>query len=143
MGLTYSPTTITNLFDPTKVIQCEALVDTGASYLTLPTAWQGQLGKLDLIRQTELLIATQETVAADVYGPVKVELEGFPPAYTEAVFMEMEPADGDYYEPLIGCLVLEAAGIAVDPKTDRLMKSRALARSARAVTGRQPVASTV
>lgn len=138
MGLTYSPVTITNLFDRTKVIQCDALVDTGASYLTLPTAWQDRLGKLDLIRQTEILIATQERVPADVYGPVKVELEGFPAAYTEAIFIEMEAEDGGY-EPLVGCLVLEAAGIAVDPVSQRLMKGRVLARAALPAVSKQPV----
>jgi predicted aspartyl protease len=140
MGLTHSPVTITNPFDPTKVIECEALVDTGASYLTLPTAWKDALGILDLVDTVEIETATQELVSGELYGPVKVRVKGFRAAYSEVLFIEMKPDNGRY-EPLLGCLPLEAAGITVDPISHRLMKGRVLARKAQEVTGRQPVTS--
>nr|VFJ87462.1 MAG: hypothetical protein BECKLFY1418A_GA0070994_1001123 [Candidatus Kentron sp. LFY] len=46
-------------------------------------------------------------------------MEGFRPIYSEALFLDMEPADG-IYEPLIGYIVLEQAQAAVDISSHRL-----------------------
>ncbi len=40
MGRIVIETTLENAFDPTYTIRCDALVDTGAAYLTLPNAWR-------------------------------------------------------------------------------------------------------
>ena len=101
MGRITNRIKIENVFDPLKSIHCEALVDTGASMVVLPTAWRKQLGVLETIRRVELETATQELVGADVCGPVKIQLEGFDPIYSEVLFLEMYPRDGTY-EPLIG-----------------------------------------
>ena len=37
-----------NLFDRTKTIECDALVDTGSAYLLLPSAWRERLGELQV-----------------------------------------------------------------------------------------------
>jgi predicted aspartyl protease len=101
MGRITTPVTIRNAMDPSKSMECDALVDTGASHLTLPSAWRERLGDLELARTVELETATQEVVEGEICGPVRVELEGFPPISTEVLFVDMTPADGRY-EPLVG-----------------------------------------
>lgn len=51
--------------------------------------------------QIEVETATQETVTAEVCGPVRIQIEGFRSIFNEVAFVEMSPADGEY-EPLIG-----------------------------------------
>jgi predicted aspartyl protease len=111
---------ITHLKNPDYFMRCDALVDTGASYLFLPTAWKKRLGDLDLIRTVELQTSTQSIVNGDVYGPVQIQLEGFCPIYNEVVFVEMQPNDG-FYEPLIGYIILEQSQAAIDMVGHRLM----------------------
>jgi predicted aspartyl protease len=125
MGRIYSRIKIDNVVDPLKSIRCEALVDTGASMVVLPTAWRDQLGALETIRRVELETATQEIVAADVCGPVKIQLEGFDPIYSEVLFLEMHPHDGTY-EPLIGYIILEQSQAAVDLVGHRLVRVKYL-----------------
>lgn len=125
MGEIYSLVTITNFADPAKTMKFQALVDTGASYLTLPDTWKEQLGHLALLESVELETATQEKIAGEVCGPVKIQVEGFRPIASEVLFIEMNPEDGNY-EPLVGHLVLQQAGIAIDMPGHRLMKGRAL-----------------
>ena len=125
MGEIYTFVTVTSFADPSKTIKCQALIDTGASYLTLPDPWKDQLGKLDLLEAVEVETATQEKIQGEVRGPVKIQLEGFRPIASEVLFIDMKPSDGNY-EPLVGHLVLEQAGIAIDLISHRLMKGRAL-----------------
>ena len=42
-----------------SVIACEALVDTGAAYLTLPTAWRSRLGQLTTLDTVDVETADQ------------------------------------------------------------------------------------
>ena len=60
MGRIISSVRIDNLSDATKTLRCDALVDTGASYMILPSAWRDRLGDLDEIEAIELQTATQE-----------------------------------------------------------------------------------
>ena len=53
--------------------------------------------------RVELETATQEVVEGAVCGPVRIQIEGFRPIFSEVVFIEMRPDDGEY-EPLIGYL---------------------------------------
>ncbi len=46
MGRIVVETTLENALDPSHTIRCDALVDTGAAYLTLPNAWRDRLGTL-------------------------------------------------------------------------------------------------
>ena len=62
-------------------LRCDALVDTSAAYLTLPTAWKERLGDLEQIRTVDLEIATQEVVQGSICGPVRIEIEGFAPTF--------------------------------------------------------------
>ena len=112
--------TIDNAGDLSQGLRCEALVDTGASHLVLPSAWKDRLGKF--IGGEEILVetATQETVKAEVCGPVRIQLEGFRAIFSEVAFVDMKPVNGRY-EPLIGYIVLEQSLAAVDMIRHRLV----------------------
>ena len=111
---------IENLADPAKSLRCDALVDTGTSYMILPSAWRDRLGDLDEIETLELQTATQETAKGSICGPVRIQIEGFRPIYNEVCFVDMKPDEG-VYEPLIGYIVLEQSQAAVDMLGHRLI----------------------
>ena len=120
MGRIVSSVTITNIADPSKNLRCDALVDTGASFMVLPNAWKDRLGELEAIETISLETATQETVEGEIRGPVRIQLEGFRPIFNEVLFVEMNPEDG-IYEPLIGYIVLEQSQAGVDMLGHRLV----------------------
>jgi predicted aspartyl protease len=121
MGRIIASVTIDNVSDPAKSIKCDALVDTGASFMVLPSAWRDRLGQLETTTEIEMETATQETILGDVAGPVRIQIEGFRPIYSEVSFVDMHPANGEY-EPLIGYLVLEQSQAAVDMLGHRLVQ---------------------
>jgi len=125
MGRIIASVTIAGLADTAKRVRCDALVDTGASHMTLPSAWRERFGDLEQIRVVELETATQATTEGAVCGPVRLEIEGFPPIFTEVVFIEMEPDHGEY-EPLIGYIPLEQSQAAVDMLGHRLIHVKRL-----------------
>jgi predicted aspartyl protease len=120
MGRIVTPVTIKNTIDASHSLRCEALVDTGAAYLTLPIAWKERLGALEQVRTVEAEIATQEVIEGAICGPVRIELEGFAPIFGEVLFVDMAPRDG-VYEPLIGYITLEQSQAAVDMVGHRLV----------------------
>ena len=73
MGRIIASVTVHNARDLEKGLRCDALVHTGASYLVLPTAWKDRLGDLETVRNVQCETATQELVAAEVCGPVKIQ----------------------------------------------------------------------
>ena len=120
MGRIVASVKIENVSDVSKSLRCDALVDTGASFMVLPSAWKDRLGDLESIRKIELETATQETVTGEVCGPVRMQIEGFLPIFGEVLFVEMKPKDGNY-EPLIGYIVLEQSQAGVDMLGHRLV----------------------
>jgi len=120
MGRIVASVKIDNVADDSKTLRCDALVDTGASFMVLPTAWRERLGKLETTSEVEMETATQQTIKGEVCGPVRIQIEGFRPIYTEVSFVDMQPADGEY-EPLIGYLVLEQSQAGVDVLGHRLV----------------------
>ncbi|MEW6357349.1 MAG: aspartyl protease family protein [Planctomycetota bacterium] len=125
MGRIAAFVTIENLSDPGKRIECDALVDTGASHMVLPLAWRKRLGDLREIGEVDFETADQTSLRGMVCGPVQIQLEGFRPIFTEVVFVEMKPDDGKY-EPLIGYIVLEQSQAAVDMMGHRLVHVKRL-----------------
>ena len=113
---------IENGTDPSYRVESDALVDTGAAYLTLPAAWRDLLGPLRHLATVSVETATQAVVNGDICGPVVLRMGEFRPVIAEALFIEMEPAQGRY-EPLIGCIPLEQAQAIVDLAGHRLAKS--------------------
>jgi hypothetical protein len=125
MGRIAASVKIENLASPERKIRCDALVDTGASHMVPPTAWKDRLGDLQEIRQVQFETATQATITGAVCGPVRIQIEGFEPIFTEVVFIDMEPENGEY-EPLIGYIVLEQSQAAVDTLGHRLIHVKRL-----------------
>ena len=125
MGSIRASVTIDNLTDPDKSIRCDALVDTGASLMVLPTAWRDRLGELRELGTIEVETATQDTVKGAVCGPVQIQIEGFRRIFTEVLFVKMKPRDGEY-EPLLGSIVLEQSQAGVDMVRDRLVRVKCL-----------------
>ena len=113
MGRIIASVRIDNASDVSKGLSCDALVDTGASLMVLPSAWRDRLGELKPGTEMEVETATQEIVRAEVCGPVRIQIEGFRPIFNEVAFVEMNPADGEY-EPLIGYIVLSQSLAAAD-----------------------------
>ena len=113
MGRIVASVKIESFAAPEKGIRCDALVDTGASHMVLPTAWRDRLGDLEEMRRLELETATQTAVEGVVCAPVRIQIEGFPAISSEVVFVDMEPEEGEF-EPLIGYIVLAQSQAAVD-----------------------------
>lgn len=113
MGRVVAQTTVTNLFDESKSIQCGMLVDTGAGALILPASWKARLGELRRSEPVELQLANQEVVRGDACWPVEIEIDGFRPVANEVVFLDCLHG-GDDFEPLLGYVILEQAQAAVD-----------------------------
>ncbi len=120
MGRIVTTVRIANLTEADRRITCDALVDTGASYMVLPSAWRERLGELEEIATVALETATQETVEGKICGPVRIRIEGFRPIYNEVLFVDMKPENGEY-EPLIGYVILERSQAAVDMLGHRLI----------------------
>jgi predicted aspartyl protease len=120
MGRIVASVKVDNPLDPNARIHCDALVDTGSSFLVLPSAWRKRLGKLDDLGKIPKKTATQETVEGEVCGPVRIQIEGFRPIYNEVPFLDMKPENGEY-EPLIGYVILEQSQAAVDMLGHRLV----------------------
>ncbi len=120
MGRILTQVRVANYFEPDKSLELTVLVDTGASHLTLPKAWQSKLGELRQLREVESITATQESATGSVCGPVEIQIEGFQPISGEVLFLDMQPRNGSY-EPLLGYLPLEATNVAVDMLGQRLI----------------------
>jgi len=137
MGRIIASVTISNLKDKAEKIRIDALVDTGASHIILPAAWKERLGELEEIRIVELETATQKTETGSVCGPVRMQIEGFKPIFTEIIFIKMEPEDGEY-EPLLGYIPLEQSQAAVDMLGHRLVHVKRLDLKSIANKGTHP-----
>ena len=88
--------------------------------MVLPNAWRPRLGGLQEVATVQLETADQTTIEGTVCGPIRIQIEGFRPVFSEIVFVEMKPEDGKY-EPLIGYIVLEQSQAAVDMVGHRLV----------------------
>ena len=122
MGRIVTQIHISNFEDKTKSIDASALIDTGAAYLTLPAIWRDRLGELEKIADVEVEMADQSVKKAGLYGPVRLQISKFRKTFTEVLFPEMEANEDGYYEPLVGYIPLEQAGIAVDMLGHRLIQ---------------------
>lgn len=126
MGRIITSVTVSNTVESAKNIRFDALVDTGATYLTLPDAWKERLGDLEKIEDVEFQTANGEFGTGAIHGPVKIQLEGFRPVFSEVLFIEMRTDEEGKYEPLVGYIPLEQIPVAVDMLGHRLVKVRAV-----------------
>ena len=120
MGRINATVRIKNVLEPESSITCDALVDTGAANMVLPAAWKERLGRLTAIRTVECETAMQERIKAEICGPVEIRIEGFEPVFSEVLFIDMQPNEGQY-QPLIGYIVLQQSQAAVDMLGHRLL----------------------
>jgi predicted aspartyl protease len=111
---------IGNVVDASKTFRCDALVDTGASHMILPKAWKERLGRLESTRTIQMETATQEVLTGEVCGPVRIQIEGFRPIFSEVVFVNMK-SEGSDCGPLIGSIVLAQSLARVDMLGHRLI----------------------
>jgi predicted aspartyl protease len=126
MGRIVTQVKISNFTDATKNIEIDASVDTGASYVTLPSAWKGRFGDLEKIEDVEVETATGGIRKAEIYGAVRIKVANFRKVIDEVLFLDMEANEDGEYEPLVGYVVLEKIPVAVDMLGHRLVKVRAL-----------------
>lgn len=126
MGRIICQVTVRNALDPTHEMTFDAMVDTGASHLVLPLDWRDRLGTLRSEQRVALSLANKDVIEGVMCGPVEVELEGFRPVFTEALFVDMQPGDRGQYEALVGYVVLEMIPVAVDMIGHRLVHAGAL-----------------
>ena len=128
MGLVSAVVTVTNYNDSSKGHSFIATVDTGATYLTLPAAWQYKFGDIEKVHEVEVELATGEVRRGEVYAPLRVNIDSFRPIICEVMFLEMELDKRGGYEPLIGYLPLETIPVGVDMLNNRLFRVRAKAK---------------
>ncbi len=120
MGKILTQLRVENALDTKSFMDVTPMVDTGAAYLTLPSVWKDRFGSFEYEEKVELATATQETVIGELCGPVRIRIQKFRPIYTEVLFIDMHPEEGEY-EPLLGYTPLELAGAAVDMLSHRLI----------------------
>jgi len=113
MGRIVAQTTVTNLFDESRSIQCGMLVDTGAGALILPASWKARLGEFLRSEPVALQLANQEVVRGEACWPVAIRIDGFRTVSNEVVFLDCLHEEDDF-EPLLGYVILEQAQAAVD-----------------------------
>ena len=88
MGRIVAFVEVENPSDTEKRIECDALVDTGASHMVLPTAWRARLGELRELGTVDMETADQHLLQGTVCGPVQIQIEGFRPVFSEVVFVD-------------------------------------------------------
>ena len=121
MGRIVCQAKIENATNGHEGFQFSALVDTGTSHLTLPSAWKERLGDLQSLDHVELETANQSTIRGEMGGPVKIQIEGFRAIHSEVLFVDMDPREDGSYEPLMGYIPLEASQAGVDILGHRLV----------------------
>lgn len=104
---------LTSLFDPTKTVEVEAVIDTGATMLVVPQNLVDELG-LRKIRETKVRYANNKVESKWVYGAVTVELKG-----RRGISEVLAEETGS--QPLVGQILLEALDLIVEPTTRRLI----------------------
>ena len=104
---------VTNVFEPSKSVEIEAVIDTGATMVVLPQDIVDKLG-LKKIRDTKVRYANNKTELKLVYGIVTIEIKG-----RAGNFDVLAEEKGS--QPLIGQVVLEVLDLVVDPRTRTLI----------------------
>lgn len=92
MGQVKVPVTPVNGSNPARELRFDAIVETGAFGLILPTVWKERVGPLPHAAVVEVETADQRILTAEVCGPVRIRVDGFGAIDGEVVFMDMEPS---------------------------------------------------
>ena len=112
MGRIIASVKIDNITDPAKSLRCDALVDTGATLLSLPTRLIQQLG----LAQAGVKRATTSSGVvgeAALYEAVRVTIQG-----RDCTVDVLEVPDN--VPALVGQIPLELLDLVIDPRGGRL-----------------------
>jgi clan AA aspartic protease len=112
MGKIIEKVKLTSLFDASKSIEVDAVIDTGATMLVLP---QDIVNRLELRKISEATVkyANNQRERKSVYAGLLLEIKGRLGSFD--VLAEEEGT-----EPLIGQIVLEELDFVVEPRTKTL-----------------------
>ena len=113
MGKVIEKIKLTSLFDPSKSMEVDAVVDTGATMLVLPQNLVNQLN-LRRLREVTMKYANNDRRQKFIYAALFVEIKG-----RIGTFDVLAEAEGS--EPLIGQIILEELDLVVEPGTRRLI----------------------
>ena len=113
MGKVIEKVKIMNLLEPTKSVEIESVIDTGATMVVLPQNVVDELG-LKKIREVKVRYANNSTESKSIYGVVTIEIKG-----RTGNFDVLAEAEGS--QPLIGQVVLEILDLVVDTRTRTLV----------------------
>jgi len=113
MGKVIEMVKITNLLDPTKSVEVEAVIDTGATMLVLPKNVVNQLG-LEKIEEVRVRYDDNRVGIKEIYGGVKLELKG-----RLGIFDVLAESEGS--QPLIGQIILERLDLVIEPSTRKII----------------------
>ena len=104
---------VTNFKDPSKFIEIEAIIDTGATMSVLPMDLIQKLG-LEKIDEVNESYADNSVKRKEVYGWVILEI-----ARRKAVFDVL--VENERAQPLIGQIVLERLDLVIEPSTRKVI----------------------
>lgn len=100
MGKVLASVTVTNFTDSSKSVNFIGLVDTGSTYLTLPSAWKDKLGELEKVEEVQLEMASGEIRTGEIYGAVQIKIDNFRQIISEVLFIDIEAdEDGNFESP--------------------------------------------
>ena len=117
MGKVVEQVKLTSLFEPEKLVEVEAVIDTGATMVVLPKDIVEELG-LKKMREVEVRYANNNVETKPIYGVVNIELNG-----SSANLDVLVEEKGS--QPLIGQVLLELLDLIVEPKTRKLIPNPA------------------
>jgi len=117
MGKMVERVKIANVFDPSKFIEIDVLINTEATMVVLPQDMVNKLG-LRKAREVKVRYANNKVEIKPVYRAVVIEVLG-----REGTFDVICEEEGS--QPLIGQVILEVLDLVVDPRTKKLMPNPA------------------
>ena len=104
---------VTNFKDPSKSIEIEAIIDTGATMSVLPMDLIQKL-ELEKIDEVNMRYTDNSVKRKEVYGSIILEIAG-----RKAVFDVL--AENEVAQPLIGQIVLERLDLVIEPSTRKVI----------------------
>ncbi|MDZ7289793.1 MAG: hypothetical protein ONB44_06805 [candidate division KSB1 bacterium] len=117
MGKVMEKIKLTNVFDPSKSVEVDAVIDSGATMLALPQDIVDQLA-LRKNREVKVRYANNHVEDKSVYGVVEVELLGRVGNFDVLA----EPTGAS---PLVGQVILEVLDLLIDAKSRKLIPNPA------------------
>ena len=113
MGKVVEKVKVTNFKDPSKSLEIEAVIDTGATMSVLPMDIIQRLG-LEKIEDVNVRYADNRVEKKEVYGWIILEIAG-----RRAVFDVL--AENKGAQPLIGQIVLERLDLIIEPSERKVI----------------------